>query len=496
VTLRLRVLLGLGLVAVVLVGTAVAVTRTTRSYLVHQVDEQLDRLPRGRFLAIGGRAIAGEPTTVPLPPPEGTRVQLPADEDIRPSPMFLGVITPSGEVDAVFLPNVGDSEGALPELTAEEAIAAAADGAAFTTGSSQGDQRFRVRAVAAEDGSVVVAALPLEDVDAAISRLVAVEVIATVAVLGALGLVAWWVVRLGVRPVNRMAHAATVIAAGDLSHRVPESAPGTEAGELGQALNTMLSRIEAAFDERSRAEQQLRDFLADASHELRTPVTTIRGYAELYRAGGLDDPDRLRDAMRRTEEEAVRMGELVDGMLELARLDRGTTTEPEAVDLSVLARDAARDASAVAPGRTVRVEADEPVLVDGDAHQLRQVVGNLVGNALAHAGPDAAVTIGVSCDGGTATLSVADTGRGMPAAVAARAFERFYVADPSRSREHGGAGLGLSIVAAVVAAHHGDVALDSTPGGGTTVRVQLPARGGEEVPARFTANSQEDLQPR
>ena len=189
---------------------------------------------------------------------------------------------------------------------------------------------------------------PLIDVDTTVGRLIGVAVVATVSVLGVLALVTWWVMRLGVRPIKTMTATATEIAAGNLSQRIPEASPGTEAGDLGVALNQMLGRIEEAFDERTRSEGRLRQFVADASHELRTPITTIRGYAELYRTGGLDETVELQEAMRRTEQEATRMGTLVEDLLLLARLDTGRPLEREPVDRrGAAARGLPRDRRAV-----------------------------------------------------------------------------------------------------------------------------------------------------
>jgi two-component system OmpR family sensor kinase len=214
--------------------------------------------------------------------------------------------------------------------------------------------------------------------------------------------------------------------------------------------------------------------VADASHELRTPVTTIRGYAELYRHGGLADPADLEQAMRRTEQESVRMALLVDDMLLLARLDEGRPLDRKPVDLGVIAIDAAADARAVAPDRVITAEVAEDVTVEGDEDRLRQVVHNLVGNALVHTPASTPVSVQVHNGGGRAVVEVHDDGPGMSREVADRAFERFARADASRSRHAGGAGLGLAIVQAIVVAHGGEVALVSAPGDGTTVRVELP----------------------
>jgi two-component system OmpR family sensor kinase len=219
----------------------------------------------------------------------------------------------------------------------------------------------------------------------------------------------------------------------------------------------------------------LRRFVGDASHELRTPVTTIRGYAELYRAGGLEDNDELREAMRRTEQEAIRMGTLVDDLLLLARLDQGRPLERNPVHLEVLVEDAVRDARAVDPEREITASIEQPAIVIGDDGRLRQVIANLIRNALVHTPEHTPVSVRVARNDGIAVLEVHDDGPGMSEGVAAQAFERFYRADPSRVRSRGGSGLGLSIVQATVQAHGGTVVLDTGPEKGTTVRIQLPA---------------------
>jgi two-component system OmpR family sensor kinase len=301
-----------------------------------------------------------------------------------------------------------------------------------------------------------------------------VEAIATAVILAALGLVTWWVLRLGIRPIKRMTDAASSIAGGDLSHRVPESASSTEAGQLGVALNQMLGRIEDAFDVRAQSEDRLRQFVADASHELRTPVTTIRGYAELFRSGGLGEPRELEEAMRRTEQEAIRMGRLVDDMLTLAKLDQDRPLETRSVDLAVLMSDAARDAAAVAPGRSIRTDIEGPVVVTGDEDRLRQVLANVVGNALVHTPLGSAIELHLRRDGACAVVDVVDHGPGMPPEIVARVTERFFRADPSRTRHRGGSGLGLSIADAAIDAHGGDIRVQSIAGVGTTVRITLP----------------------
>lgn len=455
-SLRSRLLVGIGVIAAVLIGAAALVTRTTESYLIQRVDTQL----------------ASAPVRDSTGPTRGP----PRDEPFTSlNSMYVGLVGADGTVMTLRAPSGAASNVALPKFSQARALAALADHKPFTTGADgSSGTRYRAQAVGNSNERFIVA-LPLTDVDASVARLVNLEMVATALILACLGLVAFWVLRLGVRPIKRMTATATAIAAGDLSHRVPDVEAGTEAGELGLALNAMLGRIEDAFDQRAASEQRLRRFVGDASHELRTPVTTIRGYAELYRSGGLADADELDQAMRRTEQEAIRMGRLVDDMLLLARLDQGRPLERAPVSLGQLAEDAARDASAVAPDRRVEAVIDGEVSVTGDEGRLRQVVANLVANALVHTPPGTAVHLEVRRDNGSAVIEVSDEGPGMTEDVAEHVFERFYRADPSRSRHHGGSGLGLSIVQAIVAAHGGRVAVRTAPGEGTAVRVELPA---------------------
>jgi two-component system, OmpR family, sensor kinase len=456
-SLRSRVLAGIVVIAVVLGGVLFAVTRFTQANLISQVDAQLAG-------AVG-----------PVKIYERGRPGGPQEADTHLSSLYVGYLDDDGDVEVLAAPNLRGDDTPLPDIDAARAVKAFRDDDAITVGSSDEDLRYRVRAYADEGSNrLVVLALPIDTVDNAVSDLVKVEVLGGMAILAVLGLVAWWVIHLGVRPIKRMTTVATAIAAGDMSQRVPNADPRTEAGQLGLALNTMLGRIEEAFDERTRAEDNLRQFVADASHELRTPVATIRGYAELYRSGGLTGGDALDDAMRRTEQEAIRMGSLVDDLLHLARLDQGRPLENERVDLVALATDAASDARAVDPSRPVEAITDGPLVVLGDEKRLRQVIANVVGNALVHTPPGTPVEIRTDRVGDRAVVAVVDRGPGMSEEVVSHAFERFFRADPARSRHRGGSGLGLSIVEATVAAHGGTTTLESSVGEGTTVRIELP----------------------
>jgi two-component system OmpR family sensor kinase len=454
-SLRARLIVAMAVVGVVLVLAAFAITTTTESHLLGQLDDRLQE-------------VAASPGFAGVPPGDGPRRYR------EPTSFYVGYIE-GDELHEISTPVSKNGDAPGPDLPLDRIAALGPGEHAYFSASSDGGPRYRVLAQRSIDGQVVqVVGTARNDVDDTIHRLVLVEIAATAAIVTVLALVTFWVIRLGVRPVKRMTTAASGIAAGDLSERVPEAPAGTEAGELGVALNQMLGRLEEAFDERARSEDRLRRFVGDASHELRTPVTTIRGYAELYRSGGLENDDELREAMRRTEQEAIRMGALVDDLLLLARLDQGRPLERTAVHLEVLAEDAVRDARAVDPNRPITADVRQPVQVMGDDGRLRQVVGNLVRNAMVHTPQGTPVEVVVDRRDGHAVLEVRDDGPGMSQDVAAHAFERFYRADPSRVRSRGGSGLGLSIVQATVNAHGGSVALDTAPGKGTTVRIELP----------------------
>ncbi|HWM12028.1 MAG TPA: ATP-binding protein, partial [Solirubrobacteraceae bacterium] len=261
---------------------------------------------------------------------------------------------------------------------------------------------------------------------------------------------------------------------GDLSHRVEATDPRTEVGRLGIALNAMLDRLEEAFGRRQQSEDRLRRFLADASHELRTPLASIRGYAELYRMGAARSGEGVERSMRRIEDEAARMGVLVEDLLTLARLDEIAEAPHTEVDLAALAADAVADAAAVAPDRAISLDATGRAIVLGDAHQLRQVLGNLLRNAVVHTPAGTPVEVRVVA-GPNVRVSVRDHGPGLPGDDPAALFERFWRAEGGRERGRAGAGLGLAIVAAIVEAHGGKVAAADAAGGGAEFSVVLPA---------------------
>jgi two-component system, OmpR family, sensor kinase len=457
VSVRARLLLGLLVVAALGLAVMGAATyRYTRSYAYKQVDQQLDnaKVPAAEIFRLG--ALFG-PGSGRSRMPFGTYGELRTND---------GTV-----VATTFGSNQPNIEP--PQLPAD------LHQGTYTAGSPP--YRVSVTAVTIVDqaaatrqpGELVIAA-PAGDAVHTLHRLLFVELLTGMLVLLALAGLAWWVVNLGLKPIHEMEETAEKIAAGDLSQRVEVVDDNTEVGRLGVALNKMLEQIETAFDERAQSESRLRRFVADASHELRTPLTSIRGYAELFRRGAADRPEDLAKAMRRIEEEANRMGVLVDDLLLLARLDQGRPLEVQPVDLSRLARDAVDDTRAIAPSRLIDYTPNGAIVVPGDEVRLRQVLGNLMQNALQHTPADTPVHVRVAADGDDAIIEVRDEGQGMSPDESARVFERFWRGDPSRQRASGGAGLGLAIVAAIADAHGGHAEVQSAPGHGATFRVVLP----------------------
>ena len=343
-----------------------------------------------------------------------------------------------------------------------------------------GEPQYRVEATPLRGGSgSVVVAIPLGDVDATLDRLLAVLALVIVGVLLVLGVAAAWLVRLGLRPLDRMGTTAGIIAGGDLSRRVDPATNRTEVGRLGLALNAMLDRLEVAFAQKQESEERLRRFLSDASHELRTPLASIRGYAELFRMGATRTPEDVDRAMRRIEEEAARMGLLVEDLLALARLDELRDPVRTPVDLAQIARDAVDDARATAPERPFELDAEPGATVLGDPGELRQVLANLLRNAVVHTPPGTPVAVAVAPLGDDIRIRVRDHGPGLPTEDPDALFDRFWRAEPGRERGPAGSGLGLAIVAGIVEAHHGRVHAENAPDGGACFTVLLPAAAPE-----------------
>jgi two-component system OmpR family sensor kinase len=365
-----------------------------------------------------------------------------------------------------------DTRASPPRLPA---VVAAPDGPRyFTVSSEDGTSRYRVRASnEPHSGATVIVATSLADVDATLRRLLLIELLVTGAVVAGLAALGLWVVRLGLRPLDAIGKTAEAIAAGDLTRRVERAESRTEVGRLGLALNTMLGQIESAFTAKDASERRLRRFVADASHELRTPLAAVRAYAELFSRGAAKNPDDLERSMSGIRRESERMSVLVDDLLLLARLDEGRPLDRAATALDGVVGEAVDAARALDPDRPIRTEI-EPALVEGDRDRLRQALDNLLANVRAHTPAGTPVDIRLSRADDVAVLDVADQGPGLAPEDEQRVFERFYRADPSRSRASGGVGLGLSIVAAIVAAHGGRVRVASGAASGTTFSIELP----------------------
>lgn len=296
-------------------------------------------------------------------------------------------------------------------------------------------------------------------------------------------------------PLYEVERTAQEIAEGDFSKRIHVTNPHTEVGHLGTSLNVMLNNIDQAFRDRAESIEQMRRFIGDAGHELRTPLVSVRGYAELYRMGALSTEENVSQAFERIEKEAIRMTSLVEDLLFLARLNEGRALEMKALDINAFARDAAFDARAQAPDREiVAVECEQTPMALGDEHKIRQVMTNLFGNALRHTPDGTPIEIVVSSIPGFARFEIRDHGEGIPVQFREKIFQRFWRADNSRTRETGGSGLGLAIVTSIVQSHHGKIEALETAGGGATFRVDLPlaepeefSEGGAEAKASATS---------
>ncbi|MFE7504913.1 ATP-binding protein [Promicromonospora sp. NPDC057488] len=480
---------------------AVATTTVVSTFLVQQVDDEL------HTAALDPIAILKSTSTQALPSDyyvlivgeSGTQAELGNDAMRRFGTPKLPTVTYQEAVDS------GDEPFTAPGATGRG-----------DAGADTGTESWRVITLGATyddtgERAVVYVALPLVGMDKTVSILTRTLIMSGLGIVLLGGLTAWVLVEQSLRSLRSVEHTAAQIAAGDLTQRVPEAPAGTEMGSLSTSLNAMLTQIERAFAAQEASEVRMRQFVSDASHELRTPVATIRGYGELYRMGALDTTDKVDDTMGRIEDAARRMGMLVNDLLVLARLDEGRPVAREDVDLAALARDSAQDLHALDPTREVTMvpladggTVPETLVVEGDTDRLRQVLTNLIGNVARHtpSGTPAEIALGVlpgtagangrpepGKDGengehapggdkpasdGVAVLEVRDHGQGLTEEQGRRIFERFYRADSSRTRESGGSGLGMAIVAAIVGTHGGHVEVAQTPGGGLTVRLTLP----------------------
>jgi two-component system OmpR family sensor kinase len=472
-TLRGRLIAGLLVLlaascAAVGVGTVLAL----RGFLTARLDQQLIA-DNGRFPASLEHPFLGEPDHDDLRDGVGdTRGQAPGTFGAR---LYGGAVTHAVVIRGLFVQRV--------PLTAADLAAVThipVDGRGHTL-SLSAIHGYRTVAVRGGDGDVLITGLPLHGVSDTVRRLELVEATVFGGVLVLAGVAAAGWVRLSLRPLRRVAATASRVAelplaSGEVAmrERVPGADPRTEVGQVGSAFNRMLGHVADALAHRHASEERLRQFAADASHELRTPVAAIRGHVELALRHPGRVPEDVRHALVRVQAESVRMGDLVDDLLLLARLDAGRPLAREPVDLTLLLLDATSDARVAGPDHRWLLElGEEPVVVTGDGHRLQQVITNLLANARTHTPPGTTVTVGVRAAADGAVIAVADDGPGVSEAVRSQVFERFVRADHGRSRAGGGTGLGLAIVQAVVLAHRGTVDFESRPGR-TAFRVVLP----------------------
>jgi len=481
VSLRARLLIGLVVLTAAGLAVAGAVTYTAeRSFLVSRIDQLFNRDSINGFedyvdsqlhLHKGPVGEPGEHRPEGPGPgggPFGTHTTLPLGT--------YGIyVAAHGKRTPLPFGIRGESQPKLPEQI--PLTTSLAHPKLITVDSVEGSGlQYRVvkKRSDTNQGTLIIA-VPLSDVSQTLTRLRNIELIVIASVVAALAALAWFVIRLGLRPLDRIGATAGAIAAGDLSRRVSPADERTEVGRLGLALNAMLGQIEHAFGERQASEEKLRRFLSDASHELRTPLTSIRGYAELFRMGAASRPEDVAKAMARIEEEAARMGVLVEDLLALARLDEMPQTARDPVDLEPLVRDAADDTRAAARDRDVTVTVTGAHVASGDAAQLRQVLANLTRNALTHTPAGTPIELSLAGAGGSVRIVVRDHGPGLPDGAGDEVFERFWRSEGGRERGKAGAGLGLAIVAAIVDAHDGHVSAANAAGGGAEFVVELPA---------------------
>jgi len=469
-SLRARLLLGVVVLAAAGLVAADAVMYTSlHSFLLGRVDAGLEAGHVGvEALAFPHEHDHGDHGP---PPAGGNRGPSPAGIDWYELRTLRGRIVgkPQAFVDLSSPPQVPAALPLPPPSTGDD------DRALYLTVPSRDhEETYRVRASIEQghENRILFVATSLGGVQGTMHRLLLIEIVATAAVLAALAALGAWVVRLGLRPLREIELTAAAITAGDLSHRVDHPDARTEVGRVGSALNEMLDRIEAS-------DRRLRRFVADASHELRTPLAAVRAYAELFGRGAASRPGDLERSLSGISREAERMSLLVEDLLLLARLDEGRPLARDEVSLDRVVEEAADAARVLDPKRPLELEV-EPATVVGDADRLRQVVDNLLSNVRSHTPPEAPVRVSLERRDGRAVLSVADSGPGMSEEQAARVFERFWRSDESRSRASGGVGLGLSIVAAVAAAHGGRASARSAPGEGATFVVELPLANGSE----------------
>lgn len=497
-SMRARISLAVGgVILATLLLFSLVVVRSVRATLIDQVDSQVSDVSKRMTDKKGPKPDSG-----PEPGPSATpdvcyapsvtpsacsyqddhTATPPANDDSEttvplPQETARFVFSPTGEMiiyDPAGYRDDPESSPSLPAIPSKELNAMV--GHIVTVDSEDGTIRYRVLVKHLDNGNYDVTAGSLKNADATVNDMVRLLIVVGSGAVIAASLAAGGLIRRGLRPVDRMVQTATAIAAGDLSQRVPDPDPRTELGQLGGALNQMLAQVEQSVQVRTESETRMRRFVADAAHELRTPLTSLRGYAELYRQGALPTPDAVSHAMGRIESEGSRMARLVEDLLLLARLDQHRALERAPVDLSTLVTDAVSDFRVANPQRIVSASIQPRLTITGDALRIRQVLDNLLANAQAHTPITASIDVILQQLSDQVRLTVSDTGPGISPEDQSKIFERFWRADPGRTRRSGGSGLGLSISASLTAAMDGTIDVSSELGRGTTFTVTFPIR--------------------
>ena len=453
----------------------VAAQTLMRSYLTQQMDSELLSVAGGSFPRVERAGIAREA--------RGSQSDEEGDEDDAPAvplqsvptSISLTLIGPAGIILGQIGGDLNSTEitSYLQSITPEQVIERANQ--PFTIEAPQSD--FRVIAQRLPTGlGIVVVAQSFEDIDRTLLRLQGLFILIGLVMILFIAMASRKVIIVGLRPLATVEATAERIAEGDLTARLPDLKPNTEVGRLVNTLNTMLGRIEESFSARVESESKLRRFVADASHELRTPITAIRGFAELHRQGAVTGEEKTKELIGRIENESKRMGSLVEDLLLLARLDQSRQMKSEPVNLSKLVLDAVESARAAGPNYPVNFnESDDEIYALGDNDRIHQVVANLLANARTHTPMGTKIDVSVIQSEDGVRIRIADNGPGLSEKDQAQIFERFYRADASRVRTDGeGTGLGLSIVDAVMRAHAGEVSVESELGKGATFTLFFP----------------------
>ena len=477
-SLRRRLTFGiLLLTAAGYVISGVIAQQALKGYLLHQVDSQLVALSGGTLPRVAAFGIADtddwEENREMRKQKGPLRISTPLQR--IPTSTSITLLDSKGIVLAELGGDLNSSPIAnyLDGLSMSDVVSL--NGEAFTVEGTYDD--FRAIAVVLPNGAgSVVAAQSLGDLNRTVDRLGFVFLLIGLLLLTLITVATRLVVRIGMRPLKDVEVTAGEIAGGNLSVRMPDANPDTEVGRLVTALNAMLSRIESSFAARLESENRLRRFVADASHELRTPITAIRGFSELYRQGAIQGEEPTKNLVARIEGESVRMSSLVEDLLLLARLDQAREMEMEPLDLVEIAENAVTSARVSAPLHIIEFEEPEyEIFILGDAPRVHQVIANLLANAGVHTPSGSKIKLSITQDNSGVHLSVTDNGPGLTPEAQSKIFQRFYRADPSRARVDGeGSGLGLSIVDAVMRAHGGSVSVQSTLGQGATFTLFFP----------------------